>query len=333
VIYNAENINDDNANKQGRGGDEEEDEELIPNEDDEAFIDDEGVAPEERVDFADEDNGITFEEAEEAKEDMEDELDKIFGKHSRRDSGAGMGTDTRRKAENMLALMEAALEADLDAFSKGEPALNKLKTLKKAEEMLSIRRFHEDLMSCGILGMLKGWLEPMPDGSLPNSKVRGGVLSMLQELQVNCSNEDHRDQLKKSGVGKLVMFLSKLPDETPENRKLAQHLVETWSRPILGVARSAEMRGREPEEGREEARNPRSQTRLSREDDTLLVGSRQEALGEERRHAMIPRAAELDYVIRPKSKVTVGPIKQGKTSEPKLLKKLRTMGGKKKVAK
>ncbi len=43
----------------------------------------------------------------------------------------------------------------------------------------------------------------------------------------------HQEQLKKSGLGRMVMFLSKLPDELPANRRMARDLVEKWSRPIF----------------------------------------------------------------------------------------------------
>ena len=45
--------------------------------------------------------------------------------------------------------------------------------------------------------------------------------------------QERRDALKNSGIGKMVMFLYKLPDETPANRKMAKQIVERWSRPIF----------------------------------------------------------------------------------------------------
>lgn len=308
------------------GLDDEGEGDLQVREEDRDFIDDEDVAPEERVDFADDANAITYDEAEEAKDDMDDELDRMFGRVGRRESVGG-DRECSIQAENLLAQMEAALEADLEAFSKQEPALHKLRMLKKAEEAFSIRKMHEYLMNGGILGVLKGWLEPMPDGSLPNTRVRGAVLSMLESLKINCGNEDHKEQLKKSGVGRLVMFLSKLPDETAENRKLAQSLVESWSRPILGSSTSIDIRKQNDRVS--EIKSP-EKAKVSRgvgiiEDDQVDSGH------PESRHAVIPRAAELDYVIRPRSKVTMvtSGSRSAKVSEPKLLKKLRANASKK----
>ena len=44
------------------------------------------------------------------------------------------------------------------------------------------RDLHEDLLDAGILGVLKAWLEPMSDGTLPNLKIRSAVLRTLINL-------------------------------------------------------------------------------------------------------------------------------------------------------
>ena len=51
----------------------------------------------------------------------------------------------------------------------------------------------------------------MPDGALPNARVREAVLRLLHQLPVDCSMEDRKEQLKRSGLGRVVMFLFKLP--------------------------------------------------------------------------------------------------------------------------
>jgi hypothetical protein len=60
-------------------------------------------------------------------------------------------------------------------------------------------------------GVLKAWLEPLPDGTLPNSKVRSTVLRLLGQLPVDCAQEDRKEQLKRSGLGRVIMFLYKVP--------------------------------------------------------------------------------------------------------------------------
>ena len=61
--------------------------------------------------------------------------------------------------------------------------------------------------------VLKMWIEPMSDGALPNAKVRESVLRALGALPVDCSLEDRKEQLKRSGLGKIVMFYFKLSGE------------------------------------------------------------------------------------------------------------------------
>jgi transcription factor SPN1 len=39
------------------------------------------------------------------------------------------------------------------------------------------------------------------------------------------------DECKPLGLGRIIMFLSTLPEETPANRKACRTLVEKWSRP------------------------------------------------------------------------------------------------------
>ena len=48
------------------------------------------------------------------------------------------------------------------------------------------------------------------------------MLQLLTALQIDLIDETRKSQLQKSGLGKVVMFLSKLPDETPGNRRLAK---------------------------------------------------------------------------------------------------------------
>ena len=47
----------------------------------------------------------------------------------------------------------------------------------QVEDRLARRNWHDELMASGILGVLKAWIEPMPDGSLPNTKVPPPALS------------------------------------------------------------------------------------------------------------------------------------------------------------
>ena len=60
--------------------------------------------------------------AEEAAEDMDDELDRLFSK-GRRQRDAGDGAEARAMVENLLAAMEVAVEEDMRDYEAGAPAL------------------------------------------------------------------------------------------------------------------------------------------------------------------------------------------------------------------
>jgi transcription factor SPN1 len=300
---------------------------------DEAFIDDDGVAPEERVDFGDDAGADEFDEAEEAAEEMEDELDRMFSKR-RRQEGGGAEAEKRATVENLLAQMEVAVEDDMQAYEAGRPAVNKLRMLPRVREVLAMQKLHSELLDAGLLGVLKAWIEPMPDGTLPNSKVRGTVLALLGGLPVDCSFEDRREQLKRSGLGRLVMFLCKLPDETPGNRQLARQLVERWSRPILaprgGAAVEAEEMDRILAARQRRERAQRAAVPVAGDDADGDAPSPRPGQPGFRLHAAIPQAASLDYVRRPESKVAMLDKRAGGkgAGEHKLTKKLNSMGKK-----
>ncbi|KAL4424116.1 hypothetical protein ABPG75_001417 [Micractinium tetrahymenae] len=277
-----------------------------------------------------------FEEAEEAGE--EDEFEAMFSKKKKKE-GMGDG-EAKAVVEALLAQMEVAVEEDHKAFEEGRPAVQKLRLLSRVQDVLSTKRLHSELLDAGLLGVLKAWIEPMSDGTLPNAKVRETVLRLLHQLPIDCSMEDRKEQLKKSGLGRIVMFLFKVPDETPANRRLAKELVERWSRPILAPNRARNLDEEEQERilaarQARQARQAAQQTaqRGSQQDGEEDEGGRRREpkFGEPgfRFHASIPQAAALDYVKAPTSKFAMPEAAKGgkkdKADEHKLSKKLKGM--------
>ena len=59
------------------------------------------------------------------------------------------------------------------------------------------------------------------------------MLRLLARLPIDTGLEDIRERLKVSGIGRVVMFLYKLEEETKANRKVAGELIRNWSRPIF----------------------------------------------------------------------------------------------------
>ena len=58
-------------------------------------------------------------------------------------------------------------------------------------------------------------------------------MKILIDFPIDLEQHDRRKQLKRSGLGKVIMFLSKSDEETTSNRKLAKDLVDKWSTPIF----------------------------------------------------------------------------------------------------
>ncbi|KAG4127069.1 hypothetical protein ERO13_D10G196266v2 [Gossypium hirsutum] len=159
------------------------------------------------------------------KSDTDAEIEAIFDKVKRRKkmeetSSRGIGL----LVEKVMAQMEVAAEEDIELNIQNKPA---------------IRKMQQEFLDHGILTLLKSWLDPLPDGSLPNATLRSSILNILtQVMPVDISLEDGREQLKKSGLGKVIMFLSKSDEETTANRKLAKHLVQNWCRTIFNKTTS-----------------------------------------------------------------------------------------------
>ncbi|KAL4853818.1 hypothetical protein ACK3TF_005298 [Chlorella vulgaris] len=309
---------------------------LEATEADRDFIDDDGLAPDQRIDFGDDEEQLANAgEAAEAGEE-EDDLEALFKRKGKKE--AMTDAEAKQLVENTLSMMEVAAEEDQKEYDNGRPAVYKLRQLAKVQDVLSTKRLHSELLDAGLLGVLKAWIEPMHDGALPNAKVRETVLRLLHQLPVDCSMEDRKEQLKRSQLGKMVMFLFKLPAETATNRRLAKELVERWSRPILAPSRAREL-GAEEQERIQVARQQRkARQELQRgaaqgEDlgeDEEGMRRRQPKMGEPgfRYHAAIPQAAALDYVKAPSSQFAMpekkGPGGKGR-DEHKLTKKLKGM--------
>ncbi|KAK1320990.1 hypothetical protein QJS10_CPA03g01646 [Acorus calamus] len=160
-------------------------------------------------------------------------------------------------------------------------------------DVLSKKQLHREFLDHGVLTLLKNWLEPLPDspdGSLPNINIREAILKILTDLPIDLEQYDRREQLKKSGLGKVVMFLSRSDKETTSNRKLAKELVDKWSRPIFNKStRFEDMRTYDDE---------RTPFRRS----SLKKGSKSGQLAS-RRHASRPETLAMDFAVRPQSKI------------------------------
>lgn len=145
-------------------------------------------------------------------------------------------------SQAFLARLRAAAEMDAELVRASKPAIEKLKMLPDLSKKLhnSTNRCKVELVRNGLLTTLRIWLEPLPDNSLPSLQVRTTILQLLPLLPIN----PQRDELKRSGLGKVIMFLAHHLGETTANKKIATQLVEKWSRDIFNISDNPEDLGK-----------------------------------------------------------------------------------------
>lgn len=293
------------------GGDSEDDQEGARTVDDDNFIDDRGVDPADR--FGSDNEAGSAGDAPQAEEgDENDEISRIFKGGKKKKKSEKSPAELAMIVEHLMAELEVTAEEDAELNRQNKPAINKLKKLPLLVEVLSKKKLQQEFLDHGVLTLLKNWLEPLPDGSLPNMNIRTAILKILTDFPIDLEQYDRKEQLKKSGLGKVIMFFSRSDEETTSNRKLAKELVDKWSRPIFNKStRFEDLRSIDDE--RMPYRRPSSQKPAnnaagleSRDDDLDLAEFSQGQKSEQtasRQHASRPEALPLDFVVRPQSKV------------------------------
>ncbi len=134
-------------------------------------------------------------------------------------------------AEAFVEKIVTAAQADAASVRLGEPGLAKLKMLKEAIGVLQQREMHFDLLKAGVLLGLHEWIRPLPNGSLPNLKIRSAIINILQSFDVSM------DHLKKSGLGRVCAFLRDHKSETKDNKEKLNSIIQEWSRIIFRNSR------------------------------------------------------------------------------------------------
>lgn len=288
----------------------------VGNADDANFIDDEGVAEEDReTAYAHGDGGeeIHFDEAEEAgsDEEMEDAPKK---KKKKKRKGELSQQALSALAATTAAKMAQAAEEDIRLNRAGKPAINKVRMLKEVSIILDRVDLYRDFFAPGsqMMNVLRQWIEPLPDGSLPSLDVRTVILRALTRMPIDSELDEIRMQLKQSGLGKIVLFLYKSEEEIPSNRKLAQSLVERWMRPIFRLSNQYQdlqrVQAQDADRRRDEERRARQKrakvAAVHATGDDLDDGRGKASTDNFKFHARVPEAAALDYAVRPKPEIS-----------------------------
>ncbi|KTW28100.1 hypothetical protein T552_01961 [Pneumocystis carinii B80] len=141
--------------------------------------------------------------------------------------------------DEIIALREkmrqAAIE-DAQANAEKRPATQKLKMLLEVEDALRKTSFTDSILDNNLLEVVRIWLEPLPDKSLPALNIQKVLFSALSRLPIQT------EHLRESGVGKVVLFYKQSKKPDPLIKKQADQLISEWSRPI--IKRSSNYRDR-----------------------------------------------------------------------------------------
>jgi len=201
---------------------------------------------------------------------------------------------------DMISKMEAAADADADALSKDppEPAVEKARMMPAVTDFMRKRHYHEAMVDNGFLSTVARWLEPTA-GGLVNLTVRTGLLKSLQLIE---ADDTLVGALRSSKIVVYVKLLSLHRKETDENKRMAQALVETWSRPIFDSSvrvRAADVEAVVP---RYSARELEKQAEKGLETaDPNASAPRENRSGMTKNGTAVPRPLGMDFHAQPTS--------------------------------
>ncbi|KAI7885193.1 hypothetical protein K492DRAFT_172517 [Lichtheimia hyalospora FSU 10163] len=192
--------------------------------------------------------------------------------------------------------MKMAVDEDIMANNDRKPALAKIKMLNEVVSLMTHKRAQDAILDNQLLDMVRLWLEPLPDRSLPSLDIQNELLDALDKLPIV------GDHLRESGVGKIVYFYQKSPRVDARVKRRAEQLVAKWSR--LVIKRTANYRERLHERQRYSREEMLSRRKKFKPEPTEESNS---SLGAPRMHVNIPRAVAPDYDVIPESTVTAAP--------------------------
>ena len=194
-------------------------------------------------------------------------------------------TELQRRMEEAAELDDEALKAE-----PPRPALAKVAMLNEVTGIIVKKQYHEVMIDHGMLSTLSRWLRPMHGGVLVSLEVRTGILSSLLRFDVD---ETVLGSLRSSQIGKFVKLLSLHKRETQNNRRVANQLIEKWSRPIFQTSDKVQAKDLPIADG---PARPRA-ARLVEEDNPFAAASGPMTGN----HARVPRPMGMDFSMLPQS--------------------------------
>ncbi|XP_021277345.1 protein IWS1 homolog 1 isoform X2 [Herrania umbratica] len=273
----------------------ENDQEGVRTMDDDDFIDDSGVDPADR--YGSDNEARSPGDAPQAEEDDEDpEIKELFKMGKKRKKNEKSPAEIALLVENVMAELEVTAEEDAELNRQGKPAINKLKKLPLLTEVLSKKQLQPEFLDHGVLTLLKNWLEPLPDGSLPNINIRAAILRILTDFPIDLEQHDRREQLKRSGLGKSRPIFNK-STRFEDMRNIDDDRVPLRRPSVKRPAnRAAAMESRDGDFDLDISRDHKSGRSSAGQHASRTESS-------SRLHASRPEATPMDFVVRPQSKI------------------------------
>jgi len=286
--------------------------------------------------------------------DEKEILDAIKG-HSRfrREEIDAIESNNDRIAKDfVIRMQQAAVDDDVSlSATPPEPALAKLSMVNDVLHICTKSILQPSLLEAGILEALSDWLG---DGqhNLPNSNVRSCVLKVLLEIPVKGVTKkpinkqlleifDGLDvhHLKSSRIARIIKRLSNNPKETPENKNMANIILERWSRMIFSLHDDYKQQGSSSYgagEGRHGGMRTADEVAEMRTREQMMANlaagegvgyALDEKVVEVNRpnRAKIPRITGFDFIYKPQSKLLDTRKTEPTLSQKKIQKKLQDL--------
>jgi transcription factor SPN1 len=248
-------------------------------------------------------------------------LEEITPKRMTKDDQGAMDELSANLARDLCTKMAHAYEADVQANKNHKPATHKLILLPEVKKQATKIYMHSALVEADFLSILANWIAMLDDGSLPNMNIRTAVLQILTEIPVGGETarlQQRRDEfdgiqkehLKDSRIAHHVKVLAEHPKETTENRRLANDLLQRWSRLVFGLSEDYRNLARYQEQ--EEQQEERRSKRLNKQHQVKEAESpKAKNPGEPgfKIRAQVPRIEGFDFKKRPENKISKSTVK------------------------
>ena len=142
--------------------------------------------------------------------------------------------EPEKYATELLNQMKEYYNNDLKVYHTSDSSLKlyKLENINELQKKILNIQYQEKCIEMGLLTEIKVWLEPLPDNSLPNFKIKKILLDTLFNIKYIT-----KQNLLESGIGKIIHFYAKNTKENMQIRRMAKNLMNKWKGIIIQETR------------------------------------------------------------------------------------------------